>query len=301
MQLQQKHKIAEQLRQRKQDTGASDRQIANNIGNMSGSTINHIVSGRYEEKAILVGDDAWRRVQSWLGIAEEWVIVKDDTNFMKVQKVCADAKQDSDSFAISAPPGFSKSEAAKDFANRKNVFYLKCNGHYTRKVFLTKVIQAMGMPVQEESTNEMTERIVTKLNSLSKPLLIIDEADKLSDNIFQFFITFYNDTHTNCGFVFLGSVFFRLRVLKGVNRNRQGYAEFFSRIGRQFVQLKDMTQQRVTAICKANGISNIEHVNQVWNESENDMRKVKRKIEDIKKTMKMEKVSQTELKMEAVA
>ena len=292
MELTTKIKIAEQLRQKKTDTGMSDNQLGNQIGEMSGTLVNHIVNNRWEDNPKMVSDEAFRKVASWLGVAEEWVVVKDDYNFMKVQKICADAKLDSDSFAISAAPGFCKSEAAHDFANRRNVFYVKCSQHYTRKVFLSKIMQAMGMSLQDEGTNEMVDRIVMKLNSISKPLMIIDEADKLGDNLFQFFITFYNDTYTNCGFVFLGSVFFKLRVIKGVNRNRQGYAEFFSRIGRQFIGLQDLTQKRVTAICKANGVHAVEHTNQVWNECENDLRRVKRKIEDVKKLMKLEKKTQ---------
>jgi DNA transposition AAA+ family ATPase len=153
----------------------------------------------------------------------------------------------------------------------------------------------MGMSAVDENVSEMSDRIVEKLNKTSMPLIIFDEADKLHDKLFQFFITFYNNTYTNCGFVFLGSVFFRLNVLKAVNKNKQGYAEFFSRVGRQFVGLKELTDKRVAAICKLNSVSDPADIMRIWNESENDMRRVKRMIQTVKKEVKIKEQSQLKL------
>lgn len=262
----------------------SDKELANAIGGINPTTINHITKDRWEDKPQLVSDTYFRKVASWLGVVEEWNINKEDTNFVKVQNICYDAQKDNQSFAISAAPGFCKSSAAEDYAARhKNVYYIKCQQHLTRKAFLARIMQAMGMTAAVENSCEMCDRIIEKLNSTHKPLLIIDEADKLHDNLFQFFITFYNDTYMNCGFVFLGSIFFKLRTLKGVNKNRQGYAEFYSRIGRDFISLKDLSEKRVAAICKLNGIHDPLDISRVFNQAENDMRRVKRVAETIKK------------------
>ncbi len=279
-----KNKIASQLREKKQASGMSDKELSNAIGGISLTSINHIIKNRYEDKPHLVSEEYFRKVASWLGVIEQWNLNREDANFVKVQNICYDAQQENSSFAISAAPGMCKSAAAEDYASRqKNVYYVRCQQHFTRKAFLSRIMQAMGMTPAMENACEMCDRIIAKLNSTNRPLLIIDEADKLHDNLFQFFITFYNDTFMNCGFVFLGSHFFRLRVLKGVNKNRQGYAEFYSRIGRDFISLKDLTERRVAAICKINGVDDPEDITRVFNQAENDMRRVKRVAETIKK------------------
>lgn len=294
----QKSKIADQLREKKEASGMSDKELANAIGGMNPTTVNHIIKDRWEEKPHLVSEEYFRKVSSWLGLADQWIINREDANFVKVQNICYDAQHDNNSYAISAAPGFCKSASAEDYAARhKNVYYIKCQQHLTRKAFLARIMQAMGMTAAMENACEMCDRIIEKLNSANKPLLIIDEADKLHDNLFQFFITFYNDTYMNCGYVFLGSQFFRLRVLKGVNKNKQGYAEFYSRVGRDFIGLKDLTEKRVGAICKLNGITDVLDINRVFNQAENDLRRVKRVSETIKKERELNQRTQQKMQL----
>jgi ribosome-binding protein aMBF1 (putative translation factor) len=117
MNKQQKTKIANAILAKKDALDMSDGDLANSIG-VSRSMVNHLSSGRWEtEEKYMLSDEAFRKFAAWLGIVEDWHINKDDPNFRKIQDFCHDAKSESESFAISAAPGFCKSEAAMDFAN----------------------------------------------------------------------------------------------------------------------------------------------------------------------------------------
>jgi DNA transposition AAA+ family ATPase len=281
----QKQKVSDALKARMTAQDLSDAKVAAQIGGISEATIGHIRSGRWREGAQLVSAEKFQKVATWLGIDNDWVVVRADHNFKKVQGICEEAQLNSESFAISAAPGNSKTESAYDYAStHKNVFFLGCAAHWTKKVFLQKLLLAMGQQLTAgQGLAAMCDRIVNKLNGINKPLIILDEADKLSDRIFQFFITFYNDTYTNCGFVFTGSVFFEMDTMQRVADNRQGYAEFFSRIGGKFEHLRMLDADRIEAICNANELFDEIEIQRIINTCRGDMRIIKRAVQLLKK------------------
>ena len=276
-----KFQITNLLNAKKQELGLTEATIGGKIG-INAATINHILSLRYEKEPQLVSDRQFEKVAQWLGMNDEWVVNKNDFNFKKVQTLCDHARIKSDSYAISAPPGFSKTEAAKDYSKRRDVFFISCQAHWTKKVFMQEVVRSMGISDKGETINDLVERLFDSLGRRQNPLIIIDEADKLNDNIFQFFITFYNGTNMKCGFLFMGSIFFEERVLKGVRRNRQGYAEFYSRIGREFIKLRNFDNRRLSEICRLNGLTDEVQIQEIINKSENDLRHLKRMVESRK-------------------
>jgi DNA transposition AAA+ family ATPase len=294
-----KRKVALALEERMRSAHLSDTKVANQLGDVSDTAINFIRNHKWRDNAELVSMKVFRKVASWLKIETDWNIVREDINYKKVMRVCEEAQTQCESFAISAPPGTSKTQPAEDYSRNKNVFFLACAAHWTKKVFLEKLLQAMGQRlITGEGLAAMCDRIVQKLNSMDRPLIIVDEADKLSDRIFQFFITFYNDTYTNCGFLFLGSVFFEIEVTRRVNENRQGYAEFFSRVGREFIHLKVPDDKRIAAICEANGLSDQLDIRQIVNTCKGDLRVVKRMVQNFKKAKKLAAPGQLQLKTE---
>jgi DNA transposition AAA+ family ATPase len=221
---------------------------------------------------------------SWLGITDEWVIVTTDRNFRRVNNICTEAQRKSHARAISAAPGTGKSVSLKHYSNNNpNAFYIECGDYWTKKVFLSKLKTAMGLkPVHLQGIPDMVDEIIQALRTLRKPLLIIDEADKLKDNTLTFFITFYNELTSVCGFVLSGSEFFEKHIEKFSRLNKKGYREILSRFGGEFLHLYDLTEDRIKAIANANGIHDAERLNRIINKSNGDIRTVQRVIEDIK-------------------
>ena len=298
-----KLKIAKALSDYKRDVNISDKALGERIGNMSASAVNHILNLKFQHDSQLISNPMFERVASFLNLNDEWTLNKMTGNFRKVQFLAEQAKTRSESYAIAAPPGMSKTAAAVDYAATPNVYFIGCEAHFTKRVFLEKIAKQVGVLYKGDTINDIVDRIVDRLNSRNKPLLIIDEADKLGDNIFQFFITFYNRTINNCGYLFLGSVFFERRVLGGVKRNRQGYAEFQSRIG-EFIHLSPLIKDEkdkkgpaeITEICYINGLRDEMQIREVINTCNNDLRFVKRRVEEFRKANRLNELKDSKLK-----
>lgn len=121
---------------------------------------------------------------------------------------------------------------------------------------------------------------------MENPLLVFDEGDKLNDNVFHYFINLYNRLEGKCGITFLSTDYIQHRIDCGLNHNRKGYNEIYSRIGRKFFKLEPTSCNDVFAICQANGLMDkklIANVIDVTEKSEFDLRCVKDAIHREKK------------------
>ncbi len=67
-------------------------------------------------------------------------------------------------------------------------------------------------------------------------------------------------------------------ILRGVNRERIGFAELYSRGGRKFIRLPGINHTDVEMMCLENGVKDEEQINYIFNTCENDYRRVERSI-----------------------
>ena len=140
------------------------------------------------------------------------------------------------------------------------------------------------------------ETVVRELRKANKPLIILDEIDKLTDPVLKFFITLYNELNKVCGFVWLSTNAIEKRMIRGLDKNTVGYQELFSRIGATFMQLNMPSRDEIAEICKANGIADEQAISVVCNEVKDlkgDLRRVDRNIlkDKVKKMRKASKAA----------
>ncbi|MEG2319644.1 MAG: ATP-binding protein [Mucinivorans sp.] len=128
------------------------------------------------------------------------------------------------------------------------------------------------------TVGEMMADTVTALKKSARPLIILDEADKLSDQLLFFFITLYNHLEDNCGIVLCATDHLRKRIERGLRLNKRGYSEIFSRLGREFVLIRTNTKGDIAAVCTANGVNEQVDINEIANKSDGDLRMVKKCI-----------------------
>lgn len=141
-----------------------------------------------------------------------------------------------------------------------------------------KLLKCMGVSVSGTTVSEMMDDIVDTLKRKDAPLIILDEADKLTDQVLYFFISLYNQLEGHCGIILTATSFLQKRIERGVRLNRKGYAEIYSRIGRKFVKLPVLNSEDIAAVCVANGLNDTKGINRIINESEGDLRRVKRSV-----------------------
>lgn len=286
MTIQLKQQIKEKLEAFIAQKGSQNK--AATIVDVSPAMLSHIVNENWDK----VSDDMWRKVSAKIGFKQNTWDIIETTAFVKITQFLTDSQNESNVFAIVAPAGSGKSVAQATYAaNNENAFMLSCNEFWNRKYFLAELLTVMGKDYSGLTVAEMMHEAVAKLKSMQNPIIMLDEADKLPDQVLYFFITLYNRLEDYCGIVMIATDHLKKRIDKGIKLNKKGYQEIYSRIGRKFIELNGATYSDVVGICTTNGITDKKTVNEIWDDSESDLRRVKRKIHAIKSKPNEDKTS----------
>jgi len=261
----------------------SQNQAANTIKGVSTATVSQMRNRNWDK----ITDEMFRTVAAQIGFTiNRWEVVE-TRDFKKITKLLTDAQLHSNVFAITGEAGSGKSMAIRQYAGtHKRAHLLRCNEYWNRKYFLAELLMAMGRDYSGLTVAEMMREVVRRLKAQESPLIILDEADKLSDQVLYFFITLYNDLEDHCGIVLIATDHLEKRIKKGIRLNKKGYKEIYSRIGRKFIELPGAGPTDVTQVCAANGITDRKEIKEVIEDSEGDLRRVKRKIHAIKNRKK---------------
>lgn len=258
----------------------SQNKAANALKNVSAATISQMLNKNWD----LIKDDMWRNVAAQLNVKNKsWNIVE-TTNFKDLREMFADAQDNSLVMAITGEAGCGKTATARSYQqDNANVFLLCCNEFWNRKLFMQELLREMGKNPAGDTVGEMMADIVSTLKRLDSPIIIMDEADKLSDQVFYFFITLYNQLEDHCGIILMATDYLEKKVSRGLRLNKKGYKEIFSRIGRRFIHLQPTSQQDIIEVCVANGLNDRTDIKNVVDNSDSDLRRVRRKVFAINK------------------
>lgn len=258
----------------------SQAKAANSMKNVSSATISQMLNGKWE----LIKDEMWRNVAAQICYKDEkWNAVA-TRDFTTLMRILSDVQENALVMAVTGEAGSGKTFALRQYTNsNKQVYMLCCNEYWNRKAFLNELLQAMGRDAAGLGVNEMMMEAVRHLKMQESPMLILDEADKLSDKVLYFFISLYNALEGECGLLMVATSHLELRIRKGVKANKKGYNEIWSRIGRKCVTLKGVSAADIIAVCEANGVTDRRDIDLVINDSESDLRRVRRKVHAILK------------------
>ena len=272
----QKQQICEQLRAYCEQKGSQNKAAAS-LNGVSSATVSKVLAGNWDT----IADDMWRSIAAQIGAgkaAEGWRLVPTRA-YNAMAFTLENAQRDSLVMAVIGEAGSGKTEAIKNYtAGGRNVYHLVCSEYWNRRTFMAKVLQSMGVTYSGNTVADMMETIVDTLKRKEQPLIVLDEADKLSDQVLYFFISLYNQLEDHCGIIMTATKYLRARIEKGLRLNRKGYAEIYSRIGRKFVELPLLNSEDVAAVCVANGVSEAKVINNIVNEADGDLRRVKRSV-----------------------
>lgn len=253
---------------------------ANSLNGVSAATVSKIINGDWA----LINEVMWRSIAAQIGIKQKsWNIVE-TRDFKTLAGLFADAQENAMVMAICGEAGSGKTLAIRHYAeSNPNVFVLSCNEYWNRKLFLQELLKEMGRNPNGETVGEMMGTIVSNLKKMQDPIIIMDEADKLSDQVMYFFITLYNQLEDHCAIVMVATDYLEKKIRKGLRLNKKGYKEIFSRIGRKFIMLKGVCINDITEVCMANGVTVKSDIKSVIEDCDNDLRRVKRRCHAIGK------------------
>jgi DNA transposition AAA+ family ATPase len=280
------------------DSYSSQKKAAESIDNCSEATVIAMLSEK-EFGWDSISDEKWRTVANQIGGIVDFNKLVETLNFQTLNLYFETAKQEGATFSIIGSAGWGKSYAAKWYTainRKKNAYYMECAEYWNKKMFLCKLLLQMGKSGAGMGLGELMETVVRELRKANKPVIILDEIDKLTDPVLKFFITLYNELNKVCGFIWLSTNAIEKRMIRGLDKNTVGYQELFSRIGATFVQLNTPSRDEIGEICKANGITDDQAVAVVCNEVKDlkgDLRRVDRNIlkDKVKKMRKASKAA----------
>ena len=234
--------------------GSSPAELARRRG-VSDTAMSQFRSGKYGAN----DDNLAAKIASGLYFYEnQRNVVPSVTSYMQVKTVFVAAKNKSKWICISSRSGSGKTQSLIDLYNLysdRGVIYIKCRKWSSRK-FLTRLAQAMGKEVKAYMDNDdLLDLCVRHINSISgcKPILLIDDAGKLTHSAMCTLIPLYDDTLGRMGCLVAGTETLERNIKRYVGRI-EGYDEIDGRFGRNYIDLFGATKKDVINICLANGV-----------------------------------------------
>ena len=262
----------------------SQTKAAGSLKGVSVGTVSNILNGRFEN----ISDEMFRNVASQLGGmgTPGWQIVETGA-YQEITEVLSDAQRWRSVRWVTGEAGCGKSTTARVYLqDHKEVFYILCSEDMKKGDFVREIARTVGIRTEGCNIREVWGLILDDIIQMDAPLLVFDEADKLTEPVFHYFISLYNKLEEKCGVVFLSTDYIVKRISNGLKYQKPGYKEFFSRIGRKFFTLEPTDQNDVYIICTANGLTSRQDIDVVMKEAatcDYDLRRVKDSIHKVKR------------------
>lgn len=182
-------------------------------------------------------------------------------DFVSTVKACDNARKYSFMIGITADTGMGKTTALRTYARQKNVFYVSYDKTMNASQFFATLLRELSIPFYS-TLNDMMNYAVDKLNRMESPLIIIDEAGKLTHAMILYLQVLRDKTYGNCGMILAGMPYFKSNLQKNAAREKEGYAEFLRRINiwYDFVGLQP---KEIEEICSTHGVTDKEKVREL--------------------------------------
>lgn len=263
----------------------SQNKAAGSLKNTSVGTISSIMNGKYEN----ISDEMFRNIASQVGCRSKdtgWQIVETSA-YQEIRYALDDAQRWRNVTWVVGEAGCGKTTTARLYTEEhKEVFYILCSEDMKKGDFVREIAQKVGIKTDGHNIREIWGLILDDVIQMDAPLLIFDEADKLTEPVFHYFISMYNKLEDKSGIVFLSTDYIKKRISLGLRHQKPGYKEFFSRMGRKYFELEETTAGDVYSICVANGVQDKKKIEEVIRDAEPcdfDLRCVKKAIHRAKR------------------
>lgn len=244
---------------------------ARTLKNVSPALLSNMINSKHDKISV----EMWRNVAKQIGFKKKGLKVFKTSLYNELYDFLGYAQRNTRVHCIIGSSACGKTIAAEAYAKEnKNAYIVECAAHHNCKSFLIEVMRAMGEKWEGLKTIELLDAIVRVLKGKDNPILILDEADKLKDNVLYYFITFYNKLYGDCAIILQATEFLKKRIEKGVKNNRKGFPEILTRIGSRFYELDGNTYDDIANICQLNGVKEENEIDNIINDCDASLRRV---------------------------
>lgn len=265
----------------------SQNKAAGSLEGISAGTLSSMLNGNWSR----ISDSMWTKVAEQVkptgsSSATGWTIVETGA-FQEISYAMQDAQEYMNVTWVVGEAGCGKTTTGRLYAeSHKEAFYILCSEDMLKGEFVRTIARRLGIRSEGYTVRELWQAIIDSIIQMERPLIIFDEADKLPESVFQYFISMYNNLEDRCGVVLLSTDYIKRRISNGLRYGRKGYKEIFSRIGRKYFDLEPTSAQDVYAICTANGITSREEIDKIIKEGDGcdfDLRRIKKSVHRLKR------------------
>ena len=261
----------------------SQNKAAASLDGTSAGTVSTILSGKWEN----ISDEMWKKIGSQVGTATPgaWQTVE-TTAAKEMAYAMADAQEWKNVTWVVGEAGCGKTTAARQYErDHTGAYYILCSEDMRRSDFIRDIAKKTGLRTDGMTIRDMLDSLTSQLIQTENAVLLFDEADKLTERVFHYFIDLYNRLEDKCGIVFFSTSYIKRRMKMGLRYDKKGYNEIHSRIGRKFFELEQTSPNDVYAICVANGLTDRGKIAEVVKDAEQydfDLRRVKKGVHRVK-------------------
>jgi hypothetical protein len=212
--------------------GGSDAAFARSI-DVNPSVFNRLKNGEREK---LLPNTTWLRLGREMGIStntRKWNAVETDV-FLQIREEIMFCKQFSKSRIFADNCGIGKTFTAKYlYKTLKNCFYLDCTQCNKKNEFIKALARIVGVEVKGRSV-DIKENTKYYLSMLESPVIVIDEAGALDRDALGMVQEYWNATEGSVGWYMMGANALRNKISAGVSKDKDYFAELFSRFSENF-------------------------------------------------------------------
>ena len=291
-----KAKITDLVYEQFVNSGFNQSEYARTLG-FKAEDISNLFKRNWLKHTSLIGINKWvrfARVANYSRNADmEWLTAETEVYTYITNQLCASQRESLAGILVDEA-GIGKTWACKTYQKcNKAVFYIDGSVNGTKSSFIRAFGRTVGIGDHGKLEDILNDAIYA-LESMDRPLVILDEAGDLDNKTLLVLKRIYNALDGVCGFYMVGADGLKHHMERGIKNKTLGYVELFSRYGKEFkkvlpslandrhVVLKEMA----SAIAFANGIEVDAIANIVDSLSKaegfGDMRNVKRKIMKVK-------------------
>jgi DNA transposition AAA+ family ATPase len=251
---------------------------------------NATVSNILNDKSDLISDDMWRKVAAALNLKldDQWMHA-DTRPYTMITEFFNESRLHAGVYALVTNPGGGKTYTLDAYKQRfQNVFYVKCERHTTERDFLKALLNSMRIKYNSHKITDLLREVVKELRKMESPVIIIDEFEKVKNDVFLLAIDLYNAGEGKFGITLIGTPYLKKRLELGVERGTLGYNELMSRIGGKVIEIPAPNHNDAAMVIRNNGISESNTLEKIITDSDNahsevDLRRVKRLVHATKK------------------
>ena len=234
----------------------SQNKVAELLG-VSPATITNVIKENWER----LNESMLFKIRSFFD-TKEWTAIS-TANFETIQNKCFEARSKKRMIAIVGFAGSGKTFALRSYySNNSNTYLVTCSRSMRTKQFLGEILKSLGVSMLA-SDYEMKNRIVDELNKKNAPLLIIDEASKLSASALMYMQDIWDGIEDTGGIILAGVDYLLTNLKKASDKNKIGMPELYSRIS-QWQTLIEPSKAEINSLCQHNGVQNKEVIKALY-------------------------------------